>query len=69
MTLQSSIAVENWTATDPVDGNIAEAHYLVVTQTNPEMRATDELEIQYISDVPLDEATIRVVDADYKTYD
>lgn len=69
VTLQSSIAVENWTATDPVDGNIAEAHYLVVTQTNPEMRATDELEIQYISDVPLDEATLRVVDAEYKTYD
>lgn len=69
VTLQSSIAVENWTATDPVDGNIAEAHYLVVTQTNPEMRAVDELEIQYISDVPLDEATLRVVDAEYKTYD
>lgn len=69
VTLQSAIAVENWTATDPVDGNIAEAHYLVVTQTNPEMRATDELEIQYISDVPLDEATLRVVDAEYKTYD
>lgn len=69
VTLQSSIAVENWIATDPVDGNIAEAHYLVVTQTNPEMRATDELEIQYISDVPLDEATLRVVDAEYKTYD
>ena len=69
VTLQSSIAVENWTATDPVDGNIAEAHYLVVTQTNPEMRATDELEIKYISDVPLDEATLSVVDAEYKTYD
>ena len=33
------------------------------------MRAVDELEIQYISDVPLDEATLRVVDAEYKTYD
>ena len=57
--IQSSIAVEDWTATKPVDGSIAEAHYLVVTQTNPEMRATDELEIQYISDLPLDEATLR----------
>ena len=59
VTIQSSIAVEDWTATKPVDGSIAEAHYLVVTQTNPEMRATDELEIQYISDLPLDEATLR----------
>ena len=59
VTIQSSIAVEDWTATKPVDGSIAEAHYLVVTQTKPEMRATDELEIQYISDLPLDEATLR----------
>lgn len=70
VTIQSSIAVEDWTATKPVDGNIAEAHYLVVTQTNPEMRATDELEIQYISDLPLDEATLRSsVRATYPIYD
>ena len=70
VTIQSSIAVEDWTATKPVDGNIAEAHYLVVTQTNPEMRATDELEIQYISDLPLDEATLRTsLRATYPIYD
>ncbi len=70
VTIQSSIAVEDWTATKPVDGSIAEAHYLVVTQTNPEMRATDELEIQYISDLPLDEATLRnSVRATYPIYD
>ena len=68
--IQSSIAVEDWTATKPVDGSIAEAHYLVVTQTNPEMRATDELEIQYISDLPLDEATLRnSLRATYPIYD
>ncbi len=70
VTIQSSIAVENWTDTKPVDGTIAEAHYLVVTQTNPEMRATDELEIQYISDLPLDEATLRnSLRATYPIYD
>ena len=70
VTIQSSIAVEDWTATKPVDGSIAEAHYLVVTQTNPEMRATDELEIQYISDLPLDEATLRnSLRATYPIYD
>lgn len=70
VTIQSSIAVEDWTATKPVDGNIAEAHYLVVTQTDPEMRATDELEIQYISDLPLDEATLRnSVRASFPIYD
>lgn len=70
VTIQSSIAVENWTDTKPVDGTIAEAHYLVVTQTNPEMRATDELEIQYISDLPLDEATLRnSLSATYPIYD
>ncbi len=70
VTIQSSIAVENWAATDPVDGSIAEAHYLVVTQTNPEMRAVDELEIQYISDLPLDEATLRnSLRATYPIYD
>ena len=70
VTIQSSIAVEDWTATKPVDGSIAEAHYLVVTQTNPEMRATDELEIQYISDLPLDEATLRnSVRASFPIYD
>lgn len=70
VTIQSSIAVEDWTATKPVDGNIAEAHYLVVTQTSPEMRATDELEIQYISDLPLDEATLRnSLRATYPIYD
>ena len=70
VTIQSSIAVEDWTATKPVDGNIAEAHYLVVTQTDPEMRATDELEIQYISDLPLDEATLRnSLRATYPIYD
>lgn len=70
VTIQSSIAVEDWTDTKPVDGSIAEAHYLVVTQTNPEMRATDELEIQYISDLPLDEATLRnSLRATYPIYD
>ena len=70
VTIQSSIAVEDWTATKPVDGSIAEAHYLVVTQTKPEMRATDELEIQYISDLPLDEATLRnTLRATYPIYD
>ncbi len=70
VTIQSSIAVENWTDTKPVDGTIAEAHYLVVTQTKPEMRATDELEIQYISDLPLDEATLRnTLRATYPIYD
>ena len=70
VTIQSSIAVEDWTATKPVDGSIAEAHYLVVTQTDPEMRATDELEIQYISDLPLDEATLRnSLRATYPIYD
>ena len=70
VTIQSSIAVENWTDTKPVDGTIAEAHYLVVTQTNPEMRAVDELEIQYISDLPLDEATLRnTLRATYPIYD
>ena len=70
VTIQSSIAVEDWTDTKPVDGTIAEAHYLVVTQTNPEMRATDELEIQYISDLPLDEATLRnSLRATYPIYD
>lgn len=70
VTIQSSIAVEKWADTDPVDGSIAEAHYLVVTQTNPEMRATDELEIQYISDLPLDEATLRnSLRATYPIYD
>ena len=68
--VSTSIAVEDWTATKPVDGSIAEAHYLVVTQTNPEMRATDELEIQYISDLPLDEATLRnSLRATYPIYD
>ena len=70
VTIQSSIAVEDWTDTKPVDGTIAEAHYLVVTQTKPEMRATDELEIQYISDLPLDEATLRnSLRATYPIYD
>ena len=70
VTIQSSIAVEDWTDTKPVDGTIAEAHYLVVTQTKPEMRATDELEIQYISDLPLDEATLRnTLRATYPIYD
>ena len=70
VTVSTSIAVEDWTATKPVDGNIAEAHYLVVTQTHPEMRATDELEIQYISDLPLDEATLRnSLRATYPIYD
>ena len=70
VTIQSSIAVEDWTDTKPVDGTIAEAHYLVVTQTNPEMRAVDELEIQYISDLPLDEATLRnTLRATYPIYD
>lgn len=70
VTIQSSIAVEDWTDTKPVDGSIAEAHYLVVTQTKPEMRATDELEIQYISDLPLDEATLRnSLRATYPIYD
>ena len=68
--VSTAIAVENWAATKPVDGNIAEAHYLVVTQTNPEMRATDELEIQYISDLPLDEATLKTsLRATYPIYD
>ena len=70
VTVSTAIAVENWTATKPVDGSIAEAHYLVVTQTDPEMRATDELEIQYISDLPLDEATLRnSLRATYPIYD
>ena len=70
VTIQSSIAGEDWTDTKPVDGTIAEAHYLVVTQTKPEMRATDELEIQYISDLPLDEATLRnSLRATYPIYD
>ena len=70
VTVSTAIAVEKWADTDPVDGSIAEAHYLVVTQTNPEMRATDELEIQYISDLPLDEATLRnSLRATYPIYD
>ena len=70
VTVSTSIAVEDWAATKPVDGSIAEAHYLVVTQTNPEMRAVDELEIQYISDLPLDEATLRnSLRATYPIYD
>lgn len=65
--VNASIAVENWVP-EAVDGSIADAHYLVVKQTNPEMLATDELEIQYISDLPLDETMLNTIEAQYTTY-
>ena len=65
--VNASIAVENWVP-EAVDGNIAQAHYLVVTQTNPEMLATDELEIQYISNLPLDETVLNNIEAQFTSY-
>lgn len=68
VTVQAHIAVEQWITPTAIDGSIANAHYLVVKQTRPEMLATDELEIQYISDLPLDETVLNQIKSSYESY-
>lgn len=66
--LNAGIAVEQWTTPKAIDGSIALAHYLLVKEPNPEMLAEKELDIQYLSDLPLDPSVLNQIKTAFTAY-
>ena len=51
--LEAGVAVEPWVLLSDIDGNIYNAHYLVVKEKYPVLLNTDFKEVSYLSDLPV----------------
>lgn len=66
--VNAGIAIEQWTTPKAIDGNIALAHYLLVKEPRPEMLAEKELDIQYLSDLPLNPTVLNQIKTAFTAY-
>lgn len=64
--VDSHIAIKPWKSSDPIDGTITDAHYLVVKETHPAMANVDSYNIKYVSSLPVE---VKVTKAYYEFYD
>lgn len=67
--LKAWISIEDWNATNAIDGSISNAHYLVVKELTPEMPHMTVRDIEYISDLPLDQTILNDFTAEFTGYD
>lgn len=69
MELKAHISVEDWNETNLIDGAISKAHYLTVKELTPTMPNVSVRDIEYFSDLPLDQSILNDFTASFVGYD
>ncbi|MGR4859360.1 fimbrial protein [Bacteroides pyogenes] len=64
--LEANIAIQPWKDSDLIDGDIKNAHFLVVKEHHPLMPNIADREVVYYSDLPV---TVKIDKTEYRYYD